>query len=45
MGAYHPSLVWKEGEYFLYYVGLDYAYEHKIGVIKLEKNPVEYCKK
>ena len=43
MGAYHPSLVWKNGEYFVYYVGLDYRYEHSIGVIKLKNNPVEFC--
>ena len=44
MGAYHPSLVWKNGEYFLYYVGLDYRYEHAVGVIKLKSNPVEFCR-
>lgn len=45
MGGYHPSLVRKNGDYFLYYVGLDYRYEHAIGVIKLKNNPVEFCNK
>jgi hypothetical protein len=44
MGAYHPSLVWLHGVYYLYYVGLNYRFDHSIGMVELKKNPAEYCK-
>lgn len=38
MGAYHPSLVSLNGKLFLYYVGLDYKFEHRIGVAEINPN-------
>lgn len=38
MGIYHPSLVDFLGRTYIYYVGLDYAFEHRIGVAEI--NPI-----
>lgn len=44
MGAYHPSLVWAAGEYYLYYVGLNHRHDHAIGRIRLGSNPALMCR-
>jgi len=35
MGTYHPSIIMEKNKLLMFYVGLDYAYSHRIGVAEI----------
>lgn len=42
MGAYHPSLVVDNDRLLIYYVGLNFKYDHQIGVAEINPNSLNF---